>query len=78
MCYSCVAFACHTTVSTVRQSYSLHPKTVMYLSAIANLQHRSVSKQLDYIVTEYIKNAADTFTAIERTTFNTLVCTAEC
>jgi hypothetical protein len=50
----------------------------MYLSAIANLQHRSVSKQLDFIVTEYIKNAADTFTAIERTTFNTLVGTAEC
>lgn len=49
----------------------------MYLSAIASLQHRSVSKQFDYIVTEYIKNAADTFTATERTTFNTLVGTAE-
>ena len=49
----------------------------MYLSAIANLQHRSASKQLDYIVTEYIKNAVDTFTTVERTIFNTLVGTAE-
>jgi hypothetical protein len=49
----------------------------MYLSAIAHLQHRAVSKQLDFIVTEYIKNVADTFTAIERTTFNTLVNTAK-
>ena len=64
-------------MSTVRQSYSLHPKTVMYLSAIANLQHRSVSKQLDFIVTEYIKTVADTFTVAEHNTFNTLVGTAQ-
>jgi len=71
--YSCVAFWGHTTVSTVRQSYSLHPQTVIRLAAIATMQHRSVSKQLEFIVTEYIKNMCSNFDDSDNQMFNSLV-----